>query len=112
MLRFIIRQMIALLAISAVIKYSKKNIQLTVLLLFLGAVWCFFQSQNVSLLFFFICAILFPCVESVCIKVSPNTWKYAYPMQGCNIPLWLFPCWGLASGWVLDVRLFLDYFNL
>ena len=53
-------------------------------------------------------SIGFPLVEAVAVLASRHTWRYAHPISLLGVPVWLFPLWGLASIWVVDVQRLLD----
>lgn len=46
----------------------------------------------------------FPLVEAVAVNGSRNTWSYVHPLPVLGVPEWLFPLWGLASIWIVDVH--------
>lgn len=53
-------------------------------------------------------SIGFPLVEAVAVLASRHTWVYAHPIPLLGVPAWLFPLWGLASIWVVDVQRLVD----
>ena len=85
-------------------------------IVFLGAgawPWCLFLTlmmmlaivsthAQTPLLVSIIPAIVMPLVELLVVVNAPSgtAWKYA----DAGVPLWLFPLWGLASHWVLDLQ--------
>ena len=84
------------LAVAAVSLLWTQSFLLTAVLIFLA-----FLAQKVSpikkaFVWFVIVSILGPSMESLMIGLGNHPWTYTTPLI-FNVPLWLFPLYGLAG---------------
>ena len=98
---FYVRQGLYLFSILCVVLWSEYPTVLASVLL--GVLVCVHRHSHVSTAFIVACSVGFPLVEGVAIRFSSHTWTYVHPLPVLRVPLWLFPLWGCASVWVLDV---------
>ena len=98
---FYTKQALYLLSIGCVVLFAKYASVLAFLLNVI--LLCVYRLSKVPIVFVVVCVVLFPLVEGLVVRFSQHTWVYMHPLPVLRVPLWLFPLWGCAALWVIDI---------